>query len=162
MKTKRPQIRAKVLSACRDNLICKVGLCENESVKRDAVKRDLEGQGGTMGCRGQVKIVSECTNQHDVYLYTHWDADTLPETVKRALAKNWRWDDSCYLARIIFDEIVGVKGHGQETGYGICTARHDDIECLVIVNVDKQTVAIDRSMYGGKKGQPVSFEEFIQ
>lgn len=116
-----------------------------------------------MGCRGQVKVVSECVNHHDVYLYTHWGAEELPETVKRGLAKKWRWDDACYLARIIFDEIIGADGHGNETGHGICTTRHDDIECLIIVNVDKQTVTIDRSMYGGgKKENPVSFEKFIE
>ncbi len=115
-----------------------------------------------MGCRGQVKIVSDCANEHDVYLYTHWQADVLPDTVKAALTKKWRWDEACYLTRIIFDEMVGIKGHGQETGFGIDTAQHNDIECLVTVDCENQTVEIDRSMHGGKKESPVSFEEFVK
>ncbi len=97
-----------------------------------------------------------------VYLYTHWEADELPDIVKRGLAKKWRWDNGCYLAHIIFDEMVGIKGHGQETGFGICTTQHHDIECLITVDCAKQTVEIDRSMYGGKKENPVSFEKFIE
>ncbi len=115
-----------------------------------------------MGCRGQVKIISDITNDHDVYLYTHWGADELPDVVKSALAKKWRWDDACYLVRIIFDEMIGADGHGNETGHGICTAQHGDIECLVTVDCKNQTIQIDRSMYSGKKESPVSFGEFIR
>ncbi|MCJ7828737.1 MAG: hypothetical protein MUP81_03230 [Dehalococcoidia bacterium] len=96
-----------------------------------------------------------------VYLYTHWGADELPETVKKALSKKWRWDDFEYLARIVFETMIDGDRNG-ETGFGIGTGQHDDIECLVVVDVGNQTVVIDRSMYGGKKKEAVSFEQFCR
>ena len=66
-----------------------------------------------MGDRGNVKV-------DGVYLYTHDMGTSLPFVVKRALRKQWRWDDSAYLARIIFCEMI--KGREQdEFGFGIST-----------------------------------------
>ncbi len=107
-----------------------------------------------MGCRGQVQIKPD-----NVFLYTHWGASVLPETVKVALSKKWRWDDSEYLARIIFD--VMTDGAKDETGFGIGAAQHNDIETLVVVDCDEQTVTVDCSMFGGAKGPPIPFEQFI-
>ena len=112
-----------------------------------------------MGSRAQVKIIN-----HDdpaLYLYTHWQADALPELVKTALARKERWDDPEYLARIIFDEMT--KGRqGEETGYGISTVQNGDILFLVVVDIGKQTVHIDRSVWaGGKVGPLVTFEKYI-
>lgn len=105
-----------------------------------------------MGDRGQVLIVDE-----KVYLYTHWEASELVETVRRALARKQRWDDPEYLARIIFCEMVGddVKG---ETGFGIGTGGHGDIWREVIVDCEKQTVTIEDR---GEALKTSSFLEFI-
>lgn len=94
-----------------------------------------------MGDRGQVYIKDE-----KVYLYTHWDATNLPQIVNRAIAKKWRWDDPEYLARIIFDEMVG-KNQGGETGYGITTHMHGDIWRLVEVDCKKQLVTVKDGHY---------------
>ncbi|MBA7623560.1 hypothetical protein ES703_30957 [subsurface metagenome] len=105
-----------------------------------------------MGDRGQVLMVDE-----KVYLYTHWNATELAETVRRALARRQRWSDSEYLARIIFCEMVGddVKG---ETGFGIGTGRHGDIWREVSVDCEKQIVTIkDRD-----ESKEYTFEKFIQ
>jgi hypothetical protein len=44
-----------------------------------------------------------------VYLYTHWHGSDLPEVVKVALAKQWRWKDSAYLGRVIFCEMIKTR-----------------------------------------------------
>lgn len=112
-----------------------------------------------MGSRAQVKIVNG--NDPALYLYSHWQADALPELVKSALARKLRWDDPEYLARIIFDEMT--KGRqGEETGYGISTVQNVDILFLVVVDVGRQTVHIDRSVWAGGKIEPLeTFEKYI-
>jgi hypothetical protein len=109
-----------------------------------------------MGDRGQVQIKLGGKDK-DVYLYTHWDATGLIETVKKALTKKWRWDDPEYLARIIFDEMVG-KDQGEETGFGIGTAKHGDIWRLIIVDVPNNKISIQDD---GKNRGLYSFDDFI-
>ena len=94
-----------------------------------------------MGDRGQVKVIGH--NGKSVYLYTHWKASSLVETVREALdsqAGRNRWDDVEYLTRIIFDYMTGLQR--EETGYGIGTTAHGDVWRIVEVNVEKQTVTI--------------------
>jgi hypothetical protein len=111
-----------------------------------------------MGCRGQVKI-SMGENEPAVFLYTHYDAYRLGKIVQTALKKRQRWDDDEYLARIIFDEMT-KDCYNKETGFGIGTSQHADIECLVEIN--GQIIVIDRSMCSGKRGEPQTFDEFIE
>lgn len=96
-----------------------------------------------MSTRAQVYI-----EDTGVYLYQHYDGDTLPDEVKAALKRGKdRWDDDEYLTRIIFCEMV--KHHVEDlTGYGIGTTKHGDIEYLVIVNCEKQTVSVNHSTKG--------------
>lgn len=69
-----------------------------------------------MGDRGNIIIRDE--GAPDLYLYTHWNGSDLPKTLKRALSRKERWEDSAYLARIIFCEMV--KGsEADATGFGI-------------------------------------------
>jgi hypothetical protein len=89
-----------------------------------------------MGDRGQVFV-----KDAGVYLYTHWNASNLIETVRQALAKKWRWDDPEYLARIIFCEMVRGS-ETDETGYGIGTQEHGDIWLLITVDTETQTDTI--------------------
>ena len=79
-----------------------------------------------MGDRGQVKV-------GEIYLYTHWGAYKLIDDVYSALKKHWRWNDPCYLARIIFDEMT-LGMHDEETGFGICGNQHGDIWRLIEIS----------------------------
>lgn len=81
-----------------------------------------------MGARAQVKI-----KDTGVYLYTHWGAGRIFDDVIQAISKQWRWDDPEYLTRIIFDSMKRSDIES-ETGYGIGTSQHGDIEKLVVVD----------------------------
>lgn len=107
-----------------------------------------------MGDRGQVKILPD-----GVYLYTHWNAEELEDTVKKAMKRQLRWDDSEYLARIIFCAML--KGHDQdgETGFGIGTGEHGDIWRLITVDCEAQTVTV-ADLYK-KTTKTNSFNDFI-
>jgi hypothetical protein len=93
-----------------------------------------------------------------VYLYQHYDGYDLLNSVKRAMEKRWRWDDPEYLARIIFDEMT-KDCHGEECGYGIGSDKHSDIEYLITVDCENQTVT-QLKCRGGDETQ-YSFEEFV-
>ena len=110
-----------------------------------------------MGSRGQVYIKDE--GVEGVYLYTHWNADELSGVVKRALAKRWRWDDSEYLARIIFDEMIG-QHQGEQVGFGVGTTEHGDIKKLIIVDCWKKRVTVEDRQEGSELSY--SFQEFIE
>ena len=89
-----------------------------------------------MGDRANIKV----TGVGDVYLYTHWSGEELPETLKAALARGKaRWDDPQYLSRIIFCEMV--KGQERDcTGYGISGECGDGDDRVLTVDGVKQTV----------------------
>jgi hypothetical protein len=102
-----------------------------------------------MGDRGQVKI-------NGVFLYTHYGATDLVDDVKRAIAKNWRWSDKEYLARIIFNEMQNGD-YDTETGFGIGTKKHSDIWRLITIK-DKKIIVedYDKKIFDG------SFEDFLK
>jgi len=90
-----------------------------------------------MGDRGQVHIKDE-----GVWLYTHWAASELTDTVRVALSKRARWNDAEYLARIIFDEMIGDR-QGQQTGYGISShGPHGDEWRIIEVNCKTARVIV--------------------
>jgi len=98
-----------------------------------------------MGDRGQVKITAQ--GNPDLYLYTHWGAESLPETVAHALGRGrGRWDDDEYLNRIIFSEMIQGDVLG-ETGYGIGFGEHGDVWRVVEINYDNRTVAVRELNY---------------
>lgn len=66
-----------------------------------------------------------------VVLYGHWSGERYVQDAQRALAKNWRWDDPAYLARIVFDEFCADRG--SETSFGITSGRICDNEHDVLV-----------------------------
>jgi hypothetical protein len=106
-----------------------------------------------MGDRGQVHI--EDTN---VALYTHWGGSELVKDVKEALAKRWRWYDPEYLARIIFEGMIGDQ-NGTETGFGITSGTEFGwCHTTVKVNCKTQEVCV---IQDGKREKVYSFEEFI-
>ncbi len=82
-----------------------------------------------MGDRANVEIKDKDSDSV-VYLYTHWDGTELPKTVQKALARKLRWDDSYYLARIVFCEMI--KGRiKSETGFGISSVVGDGDDRII-------------------------------
>jgi hypothetical protein len=95
-----------------------------------------------------------------VYLYTHWGSGDIVNIVRTGLINgSSRWNDSEYLARILFDAMKGddVKS---TTGYGIGTSMHGDLDCLAIVDVSIQKVVFE--MPDGSVIYRASFSEFIK
>ena len=107
-----------------------------------------------MGTRAQVFI-----KDTGIYLYQHWDGDGLFQIVKDAIAKGWRWNDEEYLTRIIFCEMV-KDDIGGETGFGIGNSQHGDIEYLITVDCEKQTVT-ELKIYSQKE-KTISFKDCLK
>jgi len=105
-----------------------------------------------MGERGQIFI-----KDTGVYLYTHWGGYELKETLQKALAKNWRWGDEEYLARVIFSVMIEDEVN-EETGYGIGTQIHGDLNHpLLIVDVNEKTITEDT-----EEPKTWTFKEFVK
>lgn len=96
-----------------------------------------------MGDRGNIFIRSDgkAEDPSGVYLYTHWYGTELPETLRAALARQARWDDGPYLARVIFDEMT-KSSHGEETGHGIATYVCDNEYPILVVDPHANTVGL--------------------
>jgi len=88
-----------------------------------------------MGDRANVYIQS---NGEGVYLYTHWGGSELPEIARVALAKNWRWHDPSYLARIVLDTMT--EGTCDETGFGVWPSLGDNSYPIIVLDTDAQLV----------------------
>ena len=103
-----------------------------------------------MGARAQVRVKDTV-----VLLYTHWGSSTLIKDIKKAIARRQRWDDPEYLTRIIFETmIVNQKAIGEETGFGIGTSEHCDLDYNpIIVDCKKRTVT--------HHGLTLSFEQLL-
>lgn len=92
-----------------------------------------------MGDRANIVVRQENnTNKGDVWFYTHWRGHDIADVVKSALAKKERWEDSSYLARIIFDELRGDDNG--TTGFGISTTLQDNEHEIIVVDVPNQVV----------------------
>lgn len=64
-----------------------------------------------------------------VYLYTHWGSESLLETVKEAVRDGRRLNDPEYFTRILFEKMIDAEdARGSETGFGIGTSEHSDLE----------------------------------
>lgn len=110
-----------------------------------------------MGDRGEVKLIyGEYDNP--IYLYTCWGAHELLETLRAALERGRsRWNDSSYLARIIFSEMIKDEVMDKD-GYGIHPRHQGDVWRVVEVDLINNTVAvIDRN----EDAKAISFEEFL-
>ena len=115
-----------------------------------------------MGTRSQVFMVNS-----GVYLYQHWDGYNLPLEVQEALKLKARWNDEEYLTRIIFETMLENQSD-KTTGFGIGTIQHSDIEWLVEINAENQSIKISRWGWLEEKGYGElallwdgSFEQFI-
>jgi len=107
-----------------------------------------------MSTRAQVYM-----KDSDVYLYQHCDGDNLMDTVVAAVNSDvgkGRQSDPEYLARIIFCKMV-KDNVGGETGFGIGTTEHSDIEYLVTVDCENKTIT-EKQIYYRKTLRVVKFE----
>jgi hypothetical protein len=115
-----------------------------------------------MGDRGHITIQGQHMDT-PVVLYAHWEANTLPRTLANALAREERWHDPEYLARIIFDELVGSDTSA--TGYGLGTSVHGDAWRVIDVDTEENTVSFrSETGYATDKygGETYSFDGFIE
>ncbi len=88
-----------------------------------------------MGDRGNIIVKS---GDSTVYLYTHWTGSDLPESIKKSLTRATdRWNDGQYLARVLFQDMIG--DNTRTSGFGISSTIGDG-GTDITVDVDKQTV----------------------
>lgn len=104
----------------------------------------------TMGDRAQIHI-----EDNGVKLYTHWDAQNAAQVVARALGRSHdRWNDPPYLARVIFQDLVGDDDG--ITNYGIGT-RNTHTRIDIYVNCADQNVRVEE---WGEVQDEATFDEF--
>jgi hypothetical protein len=116
-----------------------------------------------MGNRGNIRIVQDNDKKEHIYLYSHWGGTELPLVLKKALSKKWRWNDTPYLARIIFDELIG-SDQGKETGYGISSHLCDNEHNILEVDCQENIVRVIKCGGYCKTGDTLaqySFEDYI-
>jgi hypothetical protein len=92
-----------------------------------------------MGDRANVIIKS---GDEQVCLYTHWNGYRLQDVVRDALKRaTSRWEDTQYLARIIFCEMVkdDLMGLG---GFGISQTVHDNERPLITICTDDISITV--------------------
>lgn len=93
-----------------------------------------------MGDRANIAIKQDNDNEY-VWLYSHWGGHGLPARLQDALRRGKdRWADGQYLARIIFQEMVGTDSG--TTGYGISTRIGDNEYPVIVVDPNAQTVGV--------------------
>jgi len=116
-----------------------------------------------VGDRANVYFKDECNAGQGVYLYTHNRGSDLPIVVQTALKRGRnRWDDSQYLSRIIFCEMVKDDIMGK-TGYGLSTTIGDNTIGRPIIVVDCRKSLVGLSKEGEERGDPQivwTFDEY--
>ena len=124
-----------------------------------------------MGDRGNIVIIDGWQDKKEkapsqVWLYTHWGGSTIASVVRDALAKNQRWNDGQYLARIVYDVLLDGQ-HSDATGFGITDRMCDNEHKIVVVDTSQQLVVIverecvvDRKIPFDVDGDRYPFEEF--
>ena len=113
-----------------------------------------------MGDRGNIVV-------DGVWMYTHWDGCNIKDILKKALIRGKdRWDDSQYLARIIFCELVPAEEWQELTHYGLSISIGDNDHSILVVDTDKQQVmeheeGTKEQKHLGDLLHTWSFEEFV-
>lgn len=87
-----------------------------------------------MGERSNIVIQSSYgTETARVYLYSHWDGEGIIKSALQGM-KSGRVNDSQYLARVIFQDMLGADK--SETGYGISARIHDNNYPVLVIDPD--------------------------
>jgi hypothetical protein len=94
-----------------------------------------------------------------IYMYCHLDGERIAQKVHLALSRRKRWDDDSYLARILFQTIL--DGDTDTIGYGLSLSQTDSENNVLVVDVDKQYVALSNFPYDQMEFNKVSFEDFV-
>lgn len=79
-------------------------------------------------------IVIEDHRGKRVYLYSHWGGQSVIGAAIHGL-ESGRAQDAAYLARIVFEAMVG-DDRGGETGYGISTEVQDNEHEILVLSED--------------------------
>lgn len=121
-----------------------------------------------MGDRGNIVIEKDGSCfPAPVFFYTHWSGSEMKPLLQAALVSGKsRWNDSQYLARVIFCELL----HGDKniTGYGITTRICDNSHPLLCVAMEERKVRerapapvdTEETLSGAVLGE-WTFDEFV-
>jgi hypothetical protein len=107
-----------------------------------------------MGTSSQVCLETE---DGPLYFYKHYDGRRVMVDVQKALSMKLRWDDSHYLARIIFEQMIS-ENTDKECGYGIGLREMPNISLLVIVDCERKEVTVKKNTLKFK----MSFDQYIK
>jgi hypothetical protein len=124
---------------------------------------DHNRKGTTMGDRAQIAVKMGNAKKGRVYLYAHWAGAALFADLQAALQRRERWQDAEYLARIIFQEMIG-DDRGS-TGFGIGTAKHGDLEHPVpVLDCENGRITWEAADFGPDEHyyRASTFEEFAK
>lgn len=125
-----------------------------------------------MGDKGNIVVRQESnTNRGDVWFYTHWSGGDIKKTAQKALEKGrGRWGDSSYLARIVFQQLIGEDDG--ETGFGVSTSIADNEHDILVIDDTSSTVYMvpESSLDSGRlqvdlvkvSSKSWSYEQFIK
>lgn len=106
-----------------------------------------------MGDRSNLQLIYG--DGTSIYFYSHWLGVENAVRLYVALARNERWDDESYLARIIFCELVRSY-EDEATGFGIAPYMPDNGNPVVVVNMAEQTVTFENEDF-----ETWTFAEYI-
>lgn len=111
------------------------------------MKSALQSERGlVMGMRGNVFVFSQKAN-NGVFLYTHDYGLVLPQIVYRAVKRGFsRIDDSAYLARIIFSEMI-AENIFDLLGFGISSKLMDYDYPIIMINCDRGIIGIKKGSH---------------
>lgn len=115
-----------------------------------------------MGDRSNIAIQSTYDQgTARVYLYSHWSGESIIKSALQGM-KSGRVNDSQYLARVIFQDMLGDdKG---ETGYGISARIHDNSYPVLVIDPD--AAGGPKAWFEYEGGEPmtkkISTAEFVR
>lgn len=107
----------------------------------------------------RVNIVIQGRDNSRVYLYSHWDGESVLKSAVAGL-KSSRVNDEQYLARIVFQSMLG--GDTGETGYGISALIGDNQYPVLVIDA----AAMNTSVHFEKEDKspltkPMPYQEFL-
>ena len=110
-----------------------------------------------MGMRRNIAL--EFEENKKIYLYTHWNAEGLEDTLANSLQRaESRWDDSAYLARVIFSDMTANAGD-ELTGFGMSTVETSgDFPTL---EVDLQAKTVNGDTYEDFINHPEAHNAYV-
>ena len=116
-----------------------------------------------MGDRSNI-VVQEA-NGSRIFLYGHWMGEDSIKVAYDVLSRKQRWNDSPYLTRMLFEEMIS-GAYDKETGYGISTTMCDNEYPLIVLEPSTQTAWLEVYIWGEggrfeQLTQPITFEDFV-